>query len=83
MTIKTNDVITVITAMAGAISSFLVLPRVMAENLFPSKEEDKTADVFSKMFEHDINLRGLYHVTENIDREKKVPDTFFEETREE
>lgn len=72
--IKLNDVATVITAMASAVSSFLVLPKVIAENLFPSKEEDKTAEVFSKMFEHDMSLRGLYHITENTAAAPEVQD---------
>ena len=63
--IKPSDVATVITATFGAVSSFLILPKVIAENLFPSKEEDKTAQIFEKMFEHDINLRGMYHVSDN------------------
>lgn len=66
--IKLSDIATVITAMAGAVSSFLILPKVIAENLFPSREEDKTAEVFGKMFEHDIELRGLYHITGNIEQ---------------
>lgn len=72
--IKLNDVATIVTAMASAVSSFLVLPKVIAENLFPSKEEDKTAEVFSKMFEHDISLRGLYHITENTAVAPEVQD---------
>lgn len=55
--INPSDVATVITAIVGAVSAFLILPKVIAENLFPSKEEDKTAQIFEKMFEHDINLR--------------------------
>lgn len=63
--ISTADVVTVITAIFGAISSFLILPKVIAENLFPSKEEDKTDQIFEKMFEHDINLRGIYYSSDN------------------
>lgn len=58
--ISPSDVATVITAVVGSVSSFLILPKVIAENLFPSKEEDKTAEIFSKMFEHDINIRNIY-----------------------
>ena len=67
----TPDIATLITAMVSSISSFLVLPKVIADNLFPSKEEDKTSELFSKMFEHDINLRGIYHISENIEQASK------------
>ena len=73
--IKPADVATVITAIFGAISSFLILPKVIAENLFPSKEEDKTAQIFEKMFEHDINLRGMYHISDNVTNIKHQDDT--------
>ena len=57
------DVATVITAVTGAVSSFLILPKIIAENLFPSKEEDRTAEIFGKMFEHDISIRSIYNDT--------------------
>lgn len=57
-----SDVATVITAVVGAVSSFLILPKVIAENLFPSKEDDRSAEIFGKMFEHDINIRNIYNV---------------------
>ena len=82
-TIRINDIATIVTAMASAVSSFLVLPKVIAENLFPSKEEDKTAEVFSKMFEHDISLRGLYHITENIDRGPEVKTDIMADSKKE
>ena len=67
--IRLNDLATVITALVGAISSFLILPKIIADNLFPKKEDDKTGEIFSKMFEHDFSLRGMYHVQENIERD--------------
>lgn len=70
-TVALADITTLITAMVSSISSFLVLPKVIADNLFPSKEEDKTSEIFSKMFEHDINLRGMYHISENIEQASK------------
>lgn len=82
-TIRINDIATIVTAMASAVSSFLVLPKVIAENLFPSKEEDKTAEVFSKMFEHDISLRGLYHITENIERGPEVKTDIMADSKKE
>lgn len=64
-TIDVSDVVTVITAVTGAVSSFLILPKVIAENLFPSMEQDKTTEIFGKMFDHDISLRGIYHISDN------------------
>lgn len=56
-----EEIATLITAIGGAIASFLVLPKIIAENLFPSKEEDKTDIIFAKMFDHDMSLRELHN----------------------
>lgn len=56
-----EEIATLLTAIGGAIASFLVLPKIIAENLFPSKEEDKTDIIFAKMFDHDMSLRELHN----------------------
>jgi poly(A) polymerase Pap1 len=37
-----------------------VLPKVVAENLFPSKEEDRTADIFNSLINYDLELEKFY-----------------------
>lgn len=55
-----SDVITTITALVGAITSFLVLPKTIAKNLFPANEDDKSTELFASMFEYDVRLREMY-----------------------
>ncbi len=59
--VSVADIATLISATGGLISAFIILPKVIAINLFPQKEEDITADLFEKMFDHDMQLRGIYH----------------------
>lgn len=58
--ISYSDVATVITAIGGIIASFIVLPKVMAENLFPAQEEDRTAEIFDSMIKYDLELEKFY-----------------------
>ena len=69
--ITVSDVVIVVTSISGAISSFLILPKVIADNLFPSKEEDHTAEIFEKMFKNDMNIRNIY----NAVGDEKIHDT--------
>lgn len=45
------------TVVAGFITAFIVLPKVIANHLFPSREEDNTAKIFSQMFKYDQQIR--------------------------
>ena len=62
------DAATAITAIAGLLVSFLSLPKLICNNLFPQSEEDKTAEIFNKMFEHDVKLRELHHANKDAGR---------------
>lgn len=54
------DVAAILTAVGGVVASFIVLPKVIAENLFPSREDDKTADIFNSMIAYDMRLKDYY-----------------------
>lgn len=58
--LEVTDVAAVITAIVGMVSSFLVLPKVIGDNLFPVKEEDQTNEMFGRMVEYDMKLREHY-----------------------
>lgn len=58
--ISYSDVATIVTAIGGVIASFIVLPKVMAENLFPAQEEDRTAEIFDSMIKYDLELEKFY-----------------------
>lgn len=66
------DAATAVSALAGLLISFLSLPKLICNNLFPQAEEDKTAEIFNKMFEHDVKLRELHNAhninESNIDK---------------
>lgn len=57
---RVEDVVTVITAISGVITSFIVIPKVIAKNLFPPSEDDKTAQIFGSMIKSDLKLRKYY-----------------------
>lgn len=61
-----NDVSIVGTAMAGVISAFIVLPRVIAKNLFPTTEDDRSAEIFKSVIENDMELRR-FHAKKHAD----------------
>lgn len=76
-----SDIANMITAMTGIISSFLILPRIIAENLFPPKEDDKTSAIFDSMIKYDLELEKIYtyglhnpHVDGCPDGQKKESD---------
>ncbi|HBL84002.1 MAG: hypothetical protein A2Y17_05810 [Clostridiales bacterium GWF2_38_85] len=62
-----SDSITVISAISGVISAFFILPKVIAMNLFPQYEEDKTAELFSMLLSNDMSLRGFYEKQKQYD----------------
>lgn len=66
---STVGITTIISTTVGLITSFFVLPKIIAENLFPAKDEDISEKVFSEMFEYDIKLRNMYHVSEKNQNE--------------
>ena len=54
------DITILITSLASAITSFIILPKIMAKHLFPYKEEDTSNMIFSKMIEYDLQLRTFH-----------------------
>jgi hypothetical protein len=68
-----SDLAAIITAVGGIIASFIVLPKVVAENLFPSKEEDRTAEIFNSLIKYDLELEKFY-VNQEQPKEKDKSD---------
>lgn len=69
-----SNIATIVTSIAGIITSFIVLPKVIAENLFPSQEEDKTAEIFDSMIKYDIELEKHYANQEQDPAEAATTD---------
>ena len=62
--VSTVGITAIISTTVGLITSFFILPKIIAENLFPAKDEDISEKVFGDMFKYDIELRNMYHVPE-------------------
>lgn len=57
------DLASVISAIAGILTSFIIIPKIIAKNLFPSNEEDASSQIFNDMLNYDNSLRGFYKNT--------------------
>ena len=70
-----SSIIALITSIGGTITSFIVLPKVIADNLFPSKDDDKTTETFREMIKYDLDVRKLhYHSEEEVFCKQKIVD---------
>ena len=49
-----------VSSFVGAITSFIILPKIIANNLFPKSEEDHSDQVFKSMFQYDLELRDFH-----------------------
>lgn len=58
-----------VSSFVGAITSFIVLPKIIANNLFPKSEEDHSDQVFKSMFQYDLKLRH-FHQNNQSDKNK-------------
>lgn len=66
------DISLIISAIAGVITSFIILPKVIAQNLFPSTDEDNSYNTFKSVIENDYRLREFYFNNfEKFDKSKK------------
>lgn len=58
-----NDIAIIGTSMAGVISAFIVLPKVIAKNLFPPTDDDHSAEIFKRVIKNDMKLRQFHNIT--------------------
>lgn len=65
MQTSTNSDITnigvAITNIAGIISTIIILPRIIADHLFPTNEESNMLEMVKNMQSNDANIRDLLH----------------------
>ena len=59
-TISFSDLAAAISAIVGLITAFILLPRLIAQNLFPANEDDDTKTLFVQMFQSDMKIREHY-----------------------
>lgn len=55
-----GEVASIISAIVGMITAFLVLPKIIGDNLFPKNDDDKSADLFELVINKDFELRQFY-----------------------
>ncbi len=55
-----GEVASIISAIVGMITAFLVLPKIIGDNLFPKNDDDKSADLFELVMNKDFELRKFY-----------------------
>lgn len=71
MTIRGNislgDVGVVISALAGMISAFIVIPKIIAEHLFPADEDANMIAMVKSMQENDAKIRTYLKRKEDND----------------
>lgn len=58
--IGAGEVASVISAIVGMITAFLVLPKIIGDNLFPKKEDDNSEKIFNLVLDNDLELRKFY-----------------------
>lgn len=66
-----EDISIIVASMAGVITSFIVLPKVIAKNLFPTTEDDHSAEIFKSVIENDMKLRKFHNITKTKIASKK------------
>lgn len=61
-----SSVSAVVGSVAGMVSSLIIIPRIIAEHLFPVDEESNMLDMVKSMQENDSRIRKiLFHVEED------------------
>jgi hypothetical protein len=58
--VSISDVVAAVSAFGTILSSLIVLPKIIAEHLFPKAEQDKSIELFSKVLEEDQKVREFY-----------------------
>lgn len=56
--ITTDDAIAILGSSIGIVSAIVVLPRIIAEHLFPTKEDENMIALVKSMQENDSNIRS-------------------------
>ena len=60
-----SSIAPVAAAFGTLLSSLIMLPKIIAKHLFPSKDQDKSIELFSKVLEEDRKMRELYSADAN------------------
>ncbi len=59
-TVYWPNVASIATAFGTLLSAMIILPKIIANHLFPASEQDRSIDLFSKVLEEDRETRKSY-----------------------
>ncbi len=66
-----SDIATVLSSMVGIVSSIIVLPRIIAEHLFPTNEDGNMIDMVKNMQLNDSKIRNSCLPEKTFKKNKK------------
>lgn len=65
-----EEVGVVISAFASAISAFIIIPKIIAEHLFPANEDENMIEMVKSMQENDARIRAHLHGAKGIEQDE-------------
>ena len=65
-----GGIVTAVASMATIISSFIIIPRIIAEYLFPLDEDKKVTDMVGMMQQNDSATRKIHRVNQQDSKHK-------------
>ena len=65
-----EEVGVVIGALASMISAFIIIPRIIAEHLFPANEDENMIEMVKSMQENDARIRVHLHGAKGIEQDE-------------
>lgn len=65
------DIALIVGAVAGVLSAIIILPRIIAEHLFPTNEDEHMIDMVKNMQVNDSNIRMANKLNKNEKRKTK------------
>lgn len=68
--VKLADIALVVSGLGGIITSIIVLPKIIAEHLFPTDEDQNMIELVKKMQDNDAQIRSAFHPDDH-DQTKK------------
>ena len=72
-TTSLSDIAAVVASFGAVVTALVTLPQIIANHLFPSVEQDKSIDLFSKVLEEDRKMREFY-INSDINNNRQEVD---------
>lgn len=66
--IELADIALVISGLGGIITSIIVLPKIIAEHLFPTDEDQNMIELVKKMQDNDAEIRSSFHIDDQTNK---------------